>query len=263
MRQHISVLGGALRYEFRMQIRRPAVWITMLLLAALFTGLLTQGPLGMNAYITYIAPNSPIDVTVASWTALLNRGLPIGIGVLLADRLVRDRRTRADELFLSTPGAFSARLAGKYLGSMLATLIPMLIAYAIGIAQIVSITGDFSAILYAPITFIVITLPGILFITAFSLACPTIMWVPLYQFCFISYWFWGNELGPRPGIPTLSRTILTPIGTFMAQGIFGARINDTQATPLQGVESILLLVSIALIVMCSLWAILKWQQARQ
>jgi ABC-2 type transport system permease protein len=263
MRQHLLVLLGALRYEFRMQIRRPAVWITIFAIAAIFTGILTQGPAGPNTYLAYIAARSSLLTTVATWTAIIGRGLPIGVGVLLADRLIRDRRTKVEELFTSAPGALSSRLAGKYLGSMLATLVPLLIVYMLGIGQLLYITGDVRVLLLAPFTFIVITLPGILFITAFSLACPMVMWVPLYQFCFIGYWFWGNELSPRQGIPTLSTTILTPIGGYMANGFFGVDIGFINATPLQGVESMLLLLGIALLVMVSIWGILKWQQARQ
>jgi len=50
----------------------------------------------------------------------------------------------------------------------------------------------------------------------------------------------------------------------MAVGFYG--IQDkivTHATALQGIESILLLLSLAAFVVFALWAYLKWQQARQ
>jgi hypothetical protein len=119
---------------------------------------------------------------------------------------------------------------------------------------------------YALLTFATIVLPGILFISAFSIACPAILWVPLYQFLFVGYWFWGNLFPPRFGIPTLSTTILTPIGGYMSIGLFGAGqdlLLIQQATFLEGIESILLLLSISAFVMYVLWSFLKWQQARQ
>ncbi|MBO0778464.1 MAG: hypothetical protein J2P37_06500 [Ktedonobacteraceae bacterium] len=263
MMSPISVLLGTLRYEFRMQIRRPAVWITLLLIGLLCINVIFRNSQS-TTYLTSIAKTMPLPTFVATWTLMINRFLPIGAGVLLADRLVRDRRTRVDELFTSMPGPLSARLAGKYLGSMLATLIPILLVYAIGIGYLIYLTGNFMALPLACVTFATIALPGILFITAFSLACPTIMWVPLYQFCFVGYWFWGNMLSPFQGIPTLSTTILTPIGGYMASGFFD--MNESlirQASVWEGVESTLLLIGIAILVMCALWGILKWQWSRQ
>jgi hypothetical protein len=259
--KQLPVFFGALHYEFHMQVRRPAVWITMILIAGLLVGFLSRSNALLNT--VYHLDRFPLLTVVASWTAIINRLLPIGVGVLLADRLPRDRRTKVDELFSSMPGALNARLVGKYLGSMLATLLPMFAFYAIGVGVIIYQTRNIMAIPLALETFAVIALPGILFISAFSLACPAIMWVPLYQFCFIGYWFWGNELSPRNGIPTLSDTILTPVGNYMAKGFYGLELADFSATPLQGVESMLVLIAFAIFVLFVLWQFLQWQQARQ
>lgn len=258
--KQLSVLLGVFRYEFRMQIRRPAVWIVMILLECLLVALF--GRASVTYIPTLLAQNSPLYV-LAFWTFTLNRLLPVGVGVLQADRLPRDRRTKVDELFTSMPGSLSARLVGKYLGSLLATFIPMFAFYALGVGYIVYRTGNLMAIPLGLETFAVITLPGVLFISAFSLACPAVLWVPLYQFCFVGYWFWGNELNPAFGIPTLSGTILTPIGGFMARGIYGYNEMFFNATPLQGVESILVLIGGAIFMLFVLWTFLRWQQARQ
>jgi ABC-2 type transport system permease protein len=258
--KQLSVLLGVFRYEFRMQIRRPAIWITMILLECLLVTLFSRGS---KAYITAILTQNSLLYVLAYWTFTLNRLLPIGVGVLLADRLPRDRRTKVDELFTSMPGALSARLMGKYLGSLLATLIPMLAFYMLGVGYLVYQSGNLMAIPLGLETFAVITLPGMLFLSAFSLACPAVLWVPLYQFCFVGYWFWGNELNPAIGIPTLSGTILTPIGSFMARGIYGYNETFFSATPMQGVESILVLVGCAIFMLFVLWNFLRWQRARQ
>ena len=47
-----------------------------------------------------------------------------------------------------------------------------------------------------------VNLPGLLFVAAFSVSCPVILWVPLYQFLFVGYWFWG-----RPGPDQLWRDL--------------------------------------------------------
>ncbi len=259
-----SAFLGASKYEFRMQIRRRALWITMGLIIFVLVSILSRQQRILDAVGNL---NSfPLLTDVVNWTNIVNTILPIGVGIMLADRLPRDRRMKVDELFTSMPGALSARLSGKYLGSMLASLVPVFALYAIGLGVILYQTHNPLALLYALEASAAIILPGILFISAFSIACPAIMWVPLYQFLFVGYWFWGNWLGSRQGIPTLSDTILTPIGGYMSAGFFGVRtgqVYDVQVTALQGVESILLLLGITLLVMLVLWQLLKWQQARQ
>src|SRR5207302_4913010 len=142
------------------------------------------------------------------------------------------------------PAALSARLVGKYLGSTLATLVPMFAFYSIGIGYVLYQTHNLLALPLALATFAAIVLPGILFIAAFSIACPAILWVPLYQFLYVGYWFWGNWLGARTGIPTLSETILTPVGTYISSGFFGDSIFPVQdATAWLAIESMLLLLS--------------------
>ncbi len=258
----LPVFFGTLAYEFRMQIRRRAVWITMILLILLVIMAIRRSIGGYNEFLGI--NNLSLPAVIANWTDIVNAILPVGVGVLLADRLPRDRRTRVDELFISMPGALSSRLLGKYLGSMLATLVPMFAFYCIGIGYILYQIQNPQVLLLAIETFAAIVLPGILFISAFSIACPSILWVPLYQFLFVGYWFWGNWLGVRTGIPTLSNTILTPVGTYISSGFFGASLFPVQnATVLQAIESMLLLLSITAFVMVVLWSYLKWQQSRQ
>ncbi len=258
----LPVFFGALNYEFRMQARRPALWITMVLLAVLITG--AGG--AFRELLTYQISSIPLVEMVVRWTVRMNFIFPVGVGVLLADRLPRDRRTKVEELFWSTPGALSARLMGKYFGSMLAALIPVMVFYVIGTGCILYHTQDLMTLPLALAAFAAIVLPGMLFISAFSIACPAILWVPLYQFLYTGYWFWGNMLGPRVGIPTLSETILTPAGGYMAAGFFEVpafQIFDFRVTALQGMESLSLLLSITVLVMVVLWRLLKWQQVRQ
>ena len=258
----LPVLLGTFSYEFRMQIRRRAVWITLILLALLIVITLSQAT-GVYNLLNSLS-NYPLQTVIVTWTDIVNAILPVGVGVLLADCLPRDRRTKVDELLTSMPAALSARLVGKYLGSTLATLVPVFAFYSIGVGYVLYQTHNLLAIPLALETFAAIVLPGILFIAAFSIACPAILWVPLYQFLYVGYWFWGNWLSPRFGIPTLSNTILTPGGGYISSGFFGEdAIHGLQATPLQGVESMLLLLCIAIFVMLVLWSYLKWQQARQ
>jgi ABC-2 type transport system permease protein len=256
-----KVFFGALGYEFRMQVRRRSVWVTFIVLGLFFTQFHRPW---------YLPLTTPAGEAIVYWTGEVQSILAVAVGVLLADRLSRDRRTRVDELLNTLPGSLSTRLVGKYLGSTLATLIPMFAVYTVGVGYIVYRWQDVQALPLALATFVAIVLPGVLFVGAFSIACPAILWVPLYQFLFIGYWFWGNLLPSFAGIPTLSDTILTPVGGYMCTGFFNPAGREgvcspgiEGATAVQGVESILLLLGIAALVMFVLWGYMKCQQARQ
>ena len=250
--------SGVLRYEFRMQIHRRSVWVTFLCFAAVLFAILS----GQDWL--HHTKTTPVD-DFTSWTLIMNLFLPIAVGVLLADRLPRDKKTRVNELLNTLPGKLGARVLGKYVGSTLATLVPVFIIYTIGLGGILYLKPqDIQALALVPALFITAVLPGTLFVAAFSIACPAIMWVPLYQFLFVGYWFWGNLLPPGRGIPTLSNTILTPLGDNMLAGFFGeSGLLIKQATALQGMESILLLLGLAAFALFVLWRYLLWQQARQ
>ncbi len=255
-----NVFWGVLRYEFRMQIRRPAIWIAFAIVSLFFV--ISHQP-------WYRPVTSPAADALVYWTAIAHSIQAIVVGIMLADRLPRDRRTRVAELLDTFPGALGARLFGKYLGSTLATLVPVFLIYGLGVGYIIARWHALQVPPLALATFGTIALPGILFIGAWSLACSSVIWTPLYQFLFVGYWFWGNLL-PGIGIPSLSETILTPVGEYMCTGFFNQAGREgvcnpgiQGATAVQGVESILLLLALAILAMLALTALLKWQRSWQ
>ena len=256
------ILLGVLAYEFKMQICRRSLWIAYIGVAALL--LRTMLHEITNPQLIGLT-NAPLNKLVATLVFSTNILLPIPLGVFLADRLPRDRRTRVDELFTSMPGALRTRIVGKYLGSTLATIIPMFVCYILLIGFLLYQTHNLLSIPLVAADFVLIVLPGLLFVAAFSIACPAILWVPLYKILFFGYWFWGNALAPGNGIPTLSPTILTPIGTYISAGILGVPQVPwvRSATFWEGMASLLLLLGIAIFVLYVLWRYLLWQQARQ
>jgi len=113
--------------------------------------------------------------------------LAVAAGLLLADRLPRDHRTKVDELLDTLPDTVSTRVFGKYLGSTIATLVPMLVIYSIGTAYIILRWHTLQVLPLAFASFAAIVLPGVMFIGAFSTACTAILWVPLYQILSVGY----------------------------------------------------------------------------
>jgi ABC-2 type transport system permease protein len=262
MSNPFPVFNAALRYEFRMQIHRRELWIAMLLVTLVLIGIIARTPDIVEA-IPKLSSFSLLQA-VTIWTQIINVLFPIAIGILLADRLLRDRRIKVEEVLLTTPAPLGMRIFGKYLGTLFATLVPVLIGYAVGIAVILAEGHTLAVLWYAVLTFVAIILPGALFIAAFSITLPNFIWVPVYQLLFVGYWFWGNLLPANKGIPTLSQTILAPMGANQAAGFFGLSIVGIQkASVLQGVASIVALVGSAILVLCALVAYLRWRQSRQ
>ncbi|QBD81425.1 hypothetical protein EPA93_37815 [Ktedonosporobacter rubrisoli] len=140
----------------------------------------------------------------------------------------------------------------------------MLLVYAFFQGYILFYSHNLLVIPLFLFTFCLIALPGLLFVAAFSLACPIIMPLPVYQFLFTGYWLWGNLFLKQQILPTLSRSILTPSGVRIAGGFFGTDIDLLGHTStFEAIASLGLLLCIAILVLLTLWGALRWQQARQ
>lgn len=252
-----SALAGATRYEFKMQARRKALWILTALFFAVTILLGSQGP--------WQFPNgTPVAQIIATWTSEMQTFMPIAFGLLLADRLPRDRRLRADELLDSLSGSSAERWLGKYIGATLATLLPLFLVYLAGVIFVAVDRGSPEAILLGLAMFVFTSLPGLLFVAAFSVSCPVVIWAPLYQFLFTGYWFWGNLLNPNSPIPTISGTWLTPYGDYMMNGFFGhIRAYWDGTTVWEGLASAGLLLGLAALALYCAYRLIRFQQARQ
>ena len=247
-----------------MQIRRPSLWITFAVLATYAFLVATGGPATYFQEIHHGLAHFSLFQVVTSNVSADQQILPIAIGCLLADRLKRDQRTKVEELINTTPLSLSARLVGKYLGTLAASATPLFLVYALFQVIILVISQNVLVIPLFLLSFLIISVPGLLFVAAFSLAVPKIMPVLFYQCLFAGYWLWGNLFVKQHALPNLSRSILTPSGVIIENGFFhteGETIGVS--TPLEAVESIMLLVGISVLVMFCLWGFLKWQQSRQ
>ena len=236
-------LVGVLRYEFLMQVRRPVMWLVLILVALLSSFPFLQG--------------LPIELTglevAAGVTHLMNTFMPIAFGILLADRLPRDRRLNTNELLASFPSSAGTRLWGKFLGAAAATAVPLGALYLVVAGMLAMQRGDASILAFELPLLILTVLPGLILVGAFSMICTEFLPVPLYTILFIGYWFWGNVVSPSR-IPTLACTPLTPIGGFAEHGILGTPGGLCSGlippiTPAQGWLSIALLIGVAAVAM--------------
>ncbi|MDI3299692.1 MAG: hypothetical protein QJR08_11095 [Bacillota bacterium] len=241
-------MGAALGYEFRMQLRRWAMWVWMVGWSLLLpTGM--SNPWNLLPHVPAgPAGEAGLMRVVVEWAIVVNF-FQVPFGLMLADRLARDRRLRLGELLETMPVGRGRQLLGKYLGSSLATLLPVLVVYAAGVGYVLAHRPEARVLLWAAEAFAAVMLPGFLFVGAYSVAVPAVLPVALYQVLYVGYWFWGNALNPR-WLPTLSGTILVPAGDNASLGFFGVRgFWVAEATPLRAVASIALLLALAVAVL--------------
>jgi hypothetical protein len=230
LEETVELFFGVFQREFSMSIKRLSLWLAHGLLMILYlTHLLLppdvfgRMPTAQNA-ITY----------AGTFVYMLLLFMPVVGGILIADRLVRDQKLGVDEMIRSTPLKRWQYLAGKYFGALTSILAPVLLT-ALAMGAIVVIKGG--SVLILPgmlIACLSIALPAYILITAFSLACPLVMPVRVYQVLFTGYWFWGNYLSPH-AIPTLNGTVLCANGEFVVMtflgGFYGMGGPDTAPAP--------------------------------
>lgn len=219
-------MTAALRYEFRMQIRKRSMWISYAVIVALLA-LLGGRTLGG------VLDDPDAKQTMAMAALLFNIVLPVAYGCFLADRLVRDDRLGVAAILDATPTSAGGRLAGKYLGSCAAAAVPLAILY-FGFAAVHAATaGGVVALAWAAALFATVILPAVLFVGAFALVVPLLIPAPLFRVLFVGYWFWGNSISPK-GMPTLAQSIVAPAGTYPIQELFGYDGGGQLAGPVPG-----------------------------
>ncbi|MGW0434855.1 hypothetical protein ACWDV4_20245 [Micromonospora sp. NPDC003197] len=211
---------AVVRYEFRMQIRKRSLWITI----ALLTGLLAVARSGMGPRYAPPPPDASAREVMTRWAFLFVVIVPIGFGMALADRLLRDRRLRTSELLASLPIGVGGRLGGTYLGSVAATGTPALLAMLAAGGYEAVRRGDAAMLPWGVVTFALVLLPGLAFVAGFALVCPLFLSAPLFRVLFVGYWFWGNVLLPVT-LPTLTGSLLTPIGGYATSWLLGTPVN--------------------------------------
>jgi len=207
-----------------MSLRRKGLWIAYGLLFVFHTVILfAPPPIGEMVKGEVIARDAVWQVA-GRFLLACNVFFPVVAGILSADRLRRDFRLGVRELQDSTPLSPHVYVLTKYLGALASSLLPLFL-WVMGIAGFMALIGRAHAgmLVAVPVAFLAITVPAFAFVVAFSLACPTVMPLPIYQILFTGYWFWANFIPPKL-FPTLNGTLLTPSGMFAQQGFFGGPV---------------------------------------
>jgi len=260
----VSKIFSLIQYEFSMCVRRPGFWIAYVLLTLFYL-------------ITILAPstNPPDDILhpekiwpeAGHTVFLFNIFMPLLAGILSADRMQRDFRGGMRELQRSAPLSIPGYILAKYLGILASVLLPMfLLVAATGLWQVARGHASVEFLWPLFLAFLSIAVPAHAFVVAFSLACPLVLPLRVYQVLFTGYWFWGNLISPK-AFPTISDTFLNAAGQYPLQGFFGMTLDSTYSvevgfTPLEATLNLLVLVACITITLFVLDRYLRWQESR-
>jgi ABC-2 type transport system permease protein len=262
----MSQFTGLFRHEFSMSIRRPGLWIAYGLLFLFYTIMLFLPPPGGELDEGEIITMGELWKYAGRIVIQFNLFLPVVGGILAADRMQRDFRLGVRELQNSTPLNRPAYILGKYFGVLASVLLPVCL-WVTAVAVALAATGYAPwAMVYAmPVACLAMIVPAFAFVTAFSLACPLIMPLRVYQILFTGYWFWGNFLSPD-AFPTLSETLLSAGGKFAFDGFFGGFPASIPMLPkFTALEATLNLIVLGLCILAVLVVLdryLRWQAQR-
>lgn len=259
----MKAFAGVFRYEYSMSIRRWSLWLTFGILTFLFLSPLLMPP----DLAGQIPAENEVLLFAATNSFMFNLFMPVVGGILAADRLVRDQKLGVSELLNSTALNRGTYLVAKYLGTLFSITTPVLLCSLLLGASIVARGGPLSILPAMVLAFLCINLPAYVFVVAFSLACPLVMPVRVYQVLFTGYWFWGNYLSPE-FFPTLNGTYLTPSGHFALHGLIGGFYGgggpnyNLGVTQLDAVINLAVLAAFAALALFAADRWLSWRAAR-
>lgn len=244
-------LFGVIRYEFFMSIQRKSFLVIAILFSIFYVFLW----LDTGIEIDLTSNLNQVLLSEAGQTIFfMNLFFPVVVGILSADRAVRDKKLGVREILRSSGVNNVIYVLGKYFGVVFSMLsVELLIAFIISTFLVLFNAWPVVFIAYNLLAVITLSAPGLFFIIAFSIACPLIMPLRVYQILFTAYWFWGNYLSPSIML-TISDTLLNASGKYSLQAFFGVKIaKDSQTvTPFAAISNIsilLLCAGLALTVM--------------
>ncbi len=260
----MSQFFGVTLHEFGMSIRRPGFWIAYILLFLFYMiTAITPATDGSNEVIL---PNK-IWQEAGHTVFMFNIFMPLLAGILTADRMRRDFHNGVRELQRSTPLSIPGYVLAKYLGNLASVLTPMLLT-VLGVGASIIARGLAPVGFLWPLlaAFLSISVPAHAFVVAFSLACPLVLPLRVYQVLFTGYWFWGNLLSPQ-AFPTISDTVLNSVGQYPLQAYFGVIVDSTQKvtggfTPLEAALNLLVLAACVAAALFTTDRFLRYQERR-
>lgn len=204
-------MTGSVRYEALMAARQRALWVA------------TVPLVGFSVLIAALSPSlSGLHLTsaqVGAWSLIINLFATLGVAVALADRLARVRRRGLPDLLDVTAARPAVRMVGGLLGALAVALIPLTAAMLVVGAGFALTRHDPAAVGWALLALAVVIVPAALLATAFAATLALLLPVPLARVLTVGAWGWATVWNTTIiPIPTLSGTVLSPLGEYAAHG---------------------------------------------
>ncbi len=207
----MPALLGTATCEYRMLIR--TWWLWAAIAAAGITGTRLAG-IPLSTQLIW-----PARAEVGVYAVNFNLLVPLIAGLALAGRATRERRLGLAELLESTGSRRGARLWGRFLGAAAAVSTQALVSWLVVLLVIAVQRRSGLPLAWGLAAFAAVVAPGLIFVTALSLAGAAVLTPAVYRVLLAGYWFWGNLMPPRL-MPTLAATPLLPLGSYAADGLF-------------------------------------------
>ncbi len=249
------------RYEYLMQIRRPGLWISLVL------------TIGVLFLLLFGARQNALALASQPWklsTSFIEEFAffaPVAAGILAADRFSRDRLLGTNELINSALSPKVPLVLGKYAGSVLAVFTPPFILLLAELAAMAAYYQQPALFLTAPVVLLVVVVPAWLFVVAWSLVFPLVLPLRLYQVLFAGFWMWAAVVPPNR-LPTINFSILSVTGQYAHYAFFlndptGSSYMRPPATVGMAVVNIALIVGLSVLALALIPLVLRWQEQRQ
>ncbi len=249
---------GIFRYEYLMQIRRPGLWISLIITAGLF---LFFDVRDVHAFKEEFLQHA--GELGGSFILQLNLLPPVAAGILAADRFPRDRLLNMNELLNSSLQSRLSLVVGKYLGSLLAVLTPTLL---LTLLAVVALVVDLRQVAFLPLLLLalpVILAPSWLFAVAWCLVFPLVMPLRLYQVLYAGFWMWAVAV-PYTRLPTINQSFLSVHGDYALRAFFTGEAGNSflrpPATPGWAVINISIVLGLTAVALVALWVMLRRQE---
>lgn len=257
----MKTLLGITWYEFKMSLQRKG----LLLIVILFTALNLYLWLDAGSDLPLYESNPQKLLSEAGQTIFfVNLFFPVIAGISAADRAVRDRQLRVREVLRATQISNFSYVLGKYLG-VAASFIVIELGMVLTVSAALVVLYHWSPVfmLYSLMAVLLVSAPGLCFVTAFSLACPLVMPTRVYQILFTGYWYWGNYLGPSV-LFTISQTLLNASGRFALIAFMGAQLSKDQVAvpPAYALANIAVLFACAGLALAAVIAYINMSERR-
>lgn len=201
----MTTFAATAGYELRMQLRKPAIWIATGLPFALFAVLAAMDTQNLERITQDTDPKTWIANGMGWFTPLL----AMVFGIVLADRLVRDRKLKVAPLLDVTGSSRGIRLLGKYLGSCAATAVPPALVYLAVAVTFAIWRGKPGALLWGMATYAAVVLPLLLLTGALAFLLPQVMPTALFRALVVGIWFWAGATEVESQFPSLAATVLS------------------------------------------------------